>query len=90
MLQQLMVEARVEAIDKRNIMNSKEFSLKIETVVREKRITYMEAVLLYCHDNGIDESTVSPLVSKSLKEKIKAEATNLRMLKYPRGGVLPV
>jgi EAL domain-containing protein (putative c-di-GMP-specific phosphodiesterase class I) len=55
MLQQLMVEARVEAIDKRNIMNSKEFSLKIETVVREKRITYMEAVLLYCHDNGIDE-----------------------------------
>ena len=72
------------------MMNSKEFSLKIEAVVREKRITYMEAVLLYCQDHGIDESTVSPLVSKSLKEKIKAEATNLRMLKYPRGGVLPV
>ena len=85
-----MVEARAEAIDKRNIMNSKEFSLKIEAVVREKRITYMEAVLLYCNGNGIDESTVSPLVSKSLKEKIKVEATNLRMLKYPRGGVLPV
>ena len=54
-------------------MNSKEFSLNIESMVKSKRISYMEAVLLYCHDNGIDESTVSPLVSKSLKEKIKAE-----------------
>ena len=71
-------------------MNSKEFSLKIESIVKEKRISYMDAVILYCEENDIDTGTVSPLISKSLKEKIQVEATNLRMLKLPRCGVLPV
>ena len=71
-------------------MNSKEFSLKIENIVKEKRISYMDAVLWYCEQNDIDPGTVSPLISKSLKEKIQVEATNLRMLKLPRCGVLPV
>jgi len=47
-------------------------------------------VLHYCEQNEIDPSTVSNLVSKSLKEKIKLEATNLRMLKYQKCGQLPV
>jgi hypothetical protein len=71
-------------------MNSKEFSLKIETIVKEKKITYMEAVILYCEEQGIDTGTVSNLISKPLKEKIKVEAMNNRMLKIPKCGVLPV
>ena len=71
-------------------MNSKEFSLKIENIVKEKRCSYMDAVLLYCEELEIDPGTVSNLISKSLKEKIKLEATNLRMLKYPKCGQLPV
>tara|TARA_B110000977_G_scaffold71340_1_gene96789 strand:- start:1 stop:225 length:225 start_codon:yes stop_codon:yes gene_type:complete len=73
-----------------NIMNSKEFSLNIESMVKSKRISYMEAVLLYCEENDIDPSTAKPLISKSLKEKIKLEATNKKLLKYPKGGMLPV
>ena len=72
------------------IMNSKEFSLKIENVVKEKRISYMEAVVWYCEQNDIDTGTVSSLISKSLKEKIQVEASNLRMLKMPKCGVLPI
>jgi len=71
-------------------MNSKEFSLKIEGIVKEKRISYMDAVILYCEENDIDTGTVSPLISKSLKEKIQLEATNLRMLKFPKCGQLPI
>ena len=71
-------------------MNSKEFSLKIESIVKEKRITHMEAVIWYCEQNDIDTGTVSPLISKSLKEKIQVEATDLKMLKIPRCGVLPI
>ena len=71
-------------------MNSKEFSLKIENIVKEKRISYMDAVILYCEENDIDTGTVSPLISKSLKEKIQLEATNLRMLKFPKCGQLPI
>ena len=71
-------------------MNSKEFSLKIESIVKEKRISYMEAIVWYCEQNDIDTGTISPLISKSLKEKIQVEATDLRMLKIPRCGVLPI
>ena len=71
-------------------MNSKEFSLKIESIVKEKRITYMDAVVWYCEQNGLDTSQVSSLISKSLKEKIQVEAVNLNMLKTPKCGVLPV
>ena len=36
-------------------MNSKEFSLIIEGIVREKRpITYMDAIIHYCEENNID------------------------------------
>ena len=71
-------------------MTSKEFSLKIENIVKEKSISHMDAVLWYCKENGIDEGTVSNLISKSLKEKIKAEAINANMLKIKKGGTLPV
>jgi len=71
-------------------MNSKEFSLKIESIVKEKRITHMEADIWYCEQNDIDTGTVSSLISKSLKEKIQVEATDLKMLKIPKCGVLPI
>ena len=71
-------------------MNSKDFSLKIEGIVKEKRISHMDAVIWYCEQNGLDPSQVSSLISKSLKEKIQVEATNLNMLKIPRCGVLPI
>ena len=71
-------------------MNSKEFSLKIESIVKEKKISHMDAVVWYCDQNGLDTSQVSSLISKSLKEKIKLEATNLRMLKFPKCGQLPI
>ena len=71
-------------------MTSKEFSLKIENIVKEKSISHMEAVLWYCKEHSIDEGTVGNLISKSLKEKIKAEALNANMLKIKKGGTLPV
>ena len=71
-------------------MTSKEFSLKIENIVKEKKISYMYAVVWYCEQNEIDTGTVSNLISKSLKEKIKLEATNLKMLKFSKCGQLPV
>ena len=71
-------------------MNSKEFSLTIENIVKEKKISHMDAVVWYCEQNKLDPSQVSSLISKSLKEKIQLEATNLRMLKFPKCGQLPI
>ena len=71
-------------------MNSKEFSLTIENIVKEKKISHMDAVLWYCDENGLAPSQISSLISKSLKEKIQLEATNLRMLKIPKCGQIQI
>ena len=53
-------------------MNSKEFSLIIEGVVKDKRpITYMDAIIWYCEQNQIEVESVGRLISKALKEKIQ-------------------
>ena len=71
-------------------MNSKEFSLTIEGIVKDKRITHMDAVIWYCDENGLDPSQVSSLISKSLKEKIKAEAEKLNLVERSSTAVLPI
>jgi hypothetical protein len=72
-------------------MNSKEFSLIIEGVVRDKRpITYMDAIILYCEENQIEVETVGRLISKSLKEKIQVEASKANLIKIPETGKLPI
>ena len=71
-------------------MNSKEFSLKIEAMVKEKKMPYMDAIIDYCKTHDIDVGTINSMVNKSLKEKIKHEAINLKMLKEKKGGTSPV
>ena len=72
-------------------MNSKEFSLIIEGVVKDKRpITYMDAILWYCEQNQIEVESVGRLISKALKEKIQVEASKANLIKMPETGKLPV
>jgi len=69
-------------------ITTKTFSLEIENLATEKGITHMEAVLYYCSKQGIEPDTVSSLISKSLKEKIEANARELNFL--PRLATLPI
>ena len=71
-------------------MNSKKFALIIEGLVKDKRISYLDAVLHYCEDNDIDTASVGPLINKSLKEKIKAEAEKLNLVERSSTAVLPI
>ena len=72
-------------------MNSKEFSLIIEGVVKDKRpITYMDAIIWYCEQNKIEVESVGRLISKALKEKIQVEASIANLIKIEKTGKLPV
>jgi len=72
-------------------MNSKEFSLIIEGVVRDKKpITYMDAILWYCDDQKLEVESVGRLISKALKEKIQVEASKANLIKIPETGKLPI
>ena len=58
---------------------SNEFSLYIEQIVNEKRITHMDAILEYCKENYLEPQDIAKLVNKSLKEKV---AINMQELNY--------
>ena len=70
------------------LSTTKTFSLEIESIAKEKRVTHMEAVLWYCKKEGIEPDTVGSLISKSLKEKIEANARDLNFI--PRQAQLPI
>ncbi len=72
------------------LMNSKKFAMIIESIVKDKRIPYMDAVLEYCKDNDIDTASVGPLINKQLKEKIQAEAEKLNLVEKSSTAVLPI
>ena len=57
------------------------FAFIIENMVKEKKISYMDAILEYCKKHEIDPSNTKSMINKTLKEKIAYEAQNLNMLK---------
>ena len=63
------------------IVTPNKFAFLIEDIVKTKRISYIDAVVLYCEKHNIDPSTTKSMINKNLKEKIAYEAQGLNMLK---------
>ncbi len=58
------------------------FSQIIENLVKtNKEMNYIDAIIHYCEENNLEVESVTKLISKPLKEKIKCEAINLNFLK---------
>jgi len=67
---------------------SNEFSLHIEQMVVETKLSHMDAILEYCKQNYLEPEDVAPLINKSLKDKIEM---NFRELNYlPKRATLDV
>ena len=71
------------------IMNTQAFSMKIEQVVKDKRIGYFDAVIWYCEQNEIEIETGAKLINTIIKKKIEAEASDANLLKE-KSAKLPV
>ncbi len=67
------------------------FPQDIEDLVKNnKDLNYIDAIVHYCDENKIEVDSVSKLISKPLKEKIKAQATELNFLKRTSRAKLPL
>ncbi len=75
-----------------NFLTPTKFSQEIERLVKKSNglITYIEAVVTYCQENEIELETVSKLISKPLKERLRHEAERLNYMKKRFKGVLPL
>jgi KaiC/GvpD/RAD55 family RecA-like ATPase len=68
--------------------NAASFSLFIEELVREKRLSHMDAVLKYCADNFIEPDEVKSLINKTLRDKIEVNMREANLL--PKQATLDV
>ena len=71
-----------------NFLSKKKFTKMIESTVRTKGLTYMDAVIHLCDDNNMELEDVKKFISLNIKERIEAEAMNLNFL--PKGNTLPL
>ena len=71
-------------------ISKERFAEDIEALVLTSKMNYIEAIVEYCETKGIEIESVSKLVSKPLKEKLKCEATELNYLKKTSRGKLPL
>jgi hypothetical protein len=78
-----------EEIDSKFLCPQK-FAQDIESLVKECRINYIDAIVTYCEENSIEIDTISKLVSKPLKEKLKNDAIELNFLKKTTRAKLPL
>jgi endonuclease V-like protein UPF0215 family len=71
-------------------ISKEKFAEDIESIVLNKKMNYIDAIVLYCEENGIEIESVNKLISKPLKDKIKFLATELNYLKKTSRGKLPL
>lgn len=68
--------------------NAAQFSLRIEQMASEKRMSHMEAVLKYCEDNFIEPDEIKSLINKPLRDKIEIDMREANLL--PKQATLDV
>jgi hypothetical protein len=76
------MESKLKSALESKFLCQAKFSELIEDLVKvNKDMNYIDAIVYYCDQNSIEVDSVSKLVSKPLKEKLKCDAINLNFLK---------
>ena len=64
------------------------FAIEIEKIVAEQGLNYIDAIVHYCDANSLEVDSITKLMSKPLKEKLKYDAQRLNFMKRTTRGIL--
>ena len=70
------------------VLDKKSFSKRVEDLVMEKPMPYMDAIIICSANLGLEVESAARLVNKNIKEKLEAEAQELNLLQ--RSATLPL
>ena len=84
------MEKEVNELLKEKFLCQNKFTSDIEQLVLTTELNYIEAIISYCEEKNIEFESVGKLISKPLKDKLKAEATELNYLKRTSRSKLPL
>jgi hypothetical protein len=68
----------------------KDFQKEIDTIAFEKRISFMDAVLLYCEQTGMEVEIAGQLIKSSAKMKARVQDEAEALNYFPKTSKLPL
>lgn len=79
-----------DEIEIEGIKTPTDFMIEIEKLVIEKRVNYIDAVILFCEQRGMEVETAASLIkgSAKMKAKVQNDAEDLNYL--PKTRKLPI
>ena len=78
-----------QAIESKFVTPQK-FAMEIEKIVANDELNYIDAILHYCETNNLEVESITKLISKPLKERLKWDATRLNFMKRTSRAKLPI
>ena len=85
-----MKETNVDDLMKEKFLCPTKFAEEVEKIVQSNNFNYIDAILAYCEENKIEIESISKLMSKPLKEKLKYDAQQLNFMKKTSRAKLPL
>ena len=71
-------------------LTPQKFAMEIEKIVANDELNYIDAILHYCETNNLEVESITKLISKPLKERLKWDATRLNFMKRTSRAKLPI
>ena len=71
-------------------LTPQKFAIEIEKIVANDQLNYIDAILHYCESNNLEVESITKLISKPLKERLKWDATRLNFMKRTSRAKLPI
>ena len=71
-----------------NVNDRLEFNEKIASLVTTSNINYLDAILFYCEEKGLEPETIKGLISAENKENLRNDAEKLNF--FPKTSKLPI
>jgi folate-dependent tRNA-U54 methylase TrmFO/GidA len=80
----------LEKVIESKFLTPSKFALEIEKIVAEEKFNYIDAICHYCEINSLEVDSVTKLISKPLKERLKWDAIRLNFMKKTSRAKLPL
>ena len=71
-------------------LTPQKFAIEIEKIVSIEELNYIDAIVHYCEINSLEVESITKLISKPLKERLKWDATRLNFMKRTSRAKLPI
>ncbi len=80
----------LEKVIESKFLTPQKFAMEVEKIVAEEDFNYIDAIVYYCDSNNLEIESITKLISKPLKEKLKWDATRLNFMKATSKAKLPL